>query len=92
MAEIYTEVTDGITSRGRVNMIKVYSKQNCIKCELVKRYLTDKGVPFEEVDVLEDTEALQMLLDEGRSELPVVDINGERHSGFRPEILAKVVN
>lgn len=55
-----------------------------------KRYLTDKGVPFTEVDVLEDTESLQILIDAGYSELPVVDIGGEFHTGFHPEILAKV--
>ena len=71
--------------------ITVYSKPNCVRCEMAKRYLNDKGVPFEEVDVFENAEALQMLRDEGRSEMPVVDINGERHSGFRPEKLAKVV-
>ena len=91
MTDTHTKDTDGHTSKGEQNMIKVYSKQNCIKCELVKRYLTDKGVPFTEVDVIKDTEALQMLLGEGRSELPVVDIEGERHSGFRPDKLAKVV-
>lgn len=71
-------------------MIKVYSKPNCVRCEMAKRYLEDKGVPFTEVDVIEDAEALQILIDEGCSELPVVDINGERHTGFHPEILAKV--
>ena len=72
-------------------MIKVYSKPNCIKCEMTKRYLTDKGVTFTEVDLLEDTEALQILIDEGYSELPVVNINGEFHTGFQPNVLAKVV-
>ena len=72
--------------------ITVYSKPNCMSCEFAKRYLNDKGVPFDEVDVFENAEALQMLRDEGYAELPVVDIEGERHSGFRPEILAKVVN
>ena len=71
-------------------MITVYSKPNCVKCEFTKKYLTDKNVEFQEIDVFENAEALQMLRDEGRSEMPVVDINGERHSGFRPEILAKV--
>ena len=71
-------------------MIKVYSKPDCIKCAMAKRYLTDKGVPFTEVDLLEDTEALQILIDEGYSELPVVNVNGEFHTGFQPNILAKV--
>lgn len=72
-------------------MIKVYSKPNCIKCELVKRYLNDKGVEFEVIDVFENAEALQMLRDKGYSEMPVVDIEGERHTGFQPNILAKAV-
>ena len=57
---------------------------------MAKRYLNDKGVPFVEIDVFENAEALQMLRDEGRSEMPVVDVDGERHTGFRPEILVKV--
>ena len=92
MVEIYTEVTNGLTSERRMNMIKIYSKPNCVKCTYAKKYLTDKNVEFQEIDVFENAEALQMLRDEGYAELPVVDIEGERHSGFRPEILAKVVN
>ena len=72
-------------------MITIYSKSNCVKCTYAKKYLTDKNVEFQEIDVFENAEALQMLRDEGRSEMPVVDINGERHTGFRPDILAKVV-
>ena len=71
-------------------MIKVYSKPNCIKCEMVKRYLIDKGIKFEEIDVFEDAEALAMLRDKGFSQMPVVDVNGEFHTGFRPDVLSKV--
>ena len=73
-------------------MITIYSKPNCMSCNFTKKYLDDKGVPFEEIDMFKDEKALKLLRDEGYAELPVVDINGERHSGFRPEILAKVVN
>ena len=71
-------------------MIKVYSKPNCVRCEMAKRYLQDKGVKFEEIDVFQDAEALAMLRDKGFSQMPVVDINGEFHTGFQPNILAKV--
>ena len=71
-------------------MIKVYSKPNCIKCEMVKRYLIDKGVKLKEIDVFKDAEALAMLRDAGYSEMPVVDVNGEFHTGFRPDVLSKV--
>ena len=71
-------------------MIIVYSKPNCVRCEMVKRYLTDKGVPFGIVDVFEDDKALALLRDKGYAELPVVDVNGEFHTGFRPDVLSKV--
>lgn len=72
-------------------MVTVYSKPNCMQCEFSKKYLKDKGIEFEEINVFEDDEALAMLRDAGYSQMPVVDINGEKHTGFRPEILAKVV-
>ena len=59
-------------------------------CNFAKKYLTDKGVEFKEINVFEDAEALAMLRDKGFSQMPVVDINGEFHTGFQPNILAKV--
>ena len=72
-------------------MIKIYSKPNCMSCEFAKKYLNDKGVKFEEIDVFKDAEALAMLRDEGYTQMPVVDVNGEFHTGFQPNVLAKVV-
>ena len=72
-------------------MIIVYSKPNCVRCEMVKRYLTDKGVPFGVIDVFEDDKSLAMLRDKGFSQMPVVSIEGEFHTGFQPNLLAKAV-
>ena len=72
-------------------MITIYSKPNCMQCEFSKKYLNDKGVEFKEINVFEDEESLAMLRDKGFSQMPVVSIEGEFHTGFRPEILAKVV-
>lgn len=72
-------------------MITIYSKPNCMQCEMAKRYLNDKGVKSKEINVFEDGKALAMLRDKGFSEMPVVDIDGEFHTGFQPNILAKVV-
>ena len=72
-------------------MIKIYSKPNCMQCSFAKKYLNDKGVAFEEIDVFKDAEALAMLRDEGFSQMPVVSMDGEFHTGFRPELLAKAV-
>ena len=59
-------------------------------CNFSKKYLEGKGVKFEEIDVFQDAEALAMLRDKGFSQMPVVDVNGEFHTGFRPDVLAKV--
>ena len=72
-------------------MITIYSKPNCMACNFAKKYLTDKGVEFKEINVFEDDKALAMLRDKGYSEMPVVDICGNIHTGFRPELLAKAV-
>lgn len=71
-------------------MIKVFSKPNCMQCEFTKKYLTDKGIEFKEINVFEDDKALAMLRDKGFSQMPVVDVNGEFHTGFQPNVLAKV--
>ena len=71
-------------------MIKVYSKPNCMSCNFAKKYLDDKGVEFKEINVFEDDKALAMLRDKGFSQMPVVDVGGEFHTGFRPDVLAKV--
>lgn len=71
--------------------ITVYSKPNCMQCKYVKEYLSDKEIPFESIDVFEDKETMQHLLNGGYSQMPVVEIEGqEPHTGFRPDILAKL--
>ena len=60
-------------------------------CNFTKKYLNDKGVKFEEIDVFKDAESLAMLRDKGFSQMPVVSIEGEFHTGFQPNILAKTV-
>lgn len=74
-----------------MNKITVYSKPNCMSCEFSKKYLKDKGVKFDEIDVFKDAEALAMLRDRGYAQMPVVDVNGVFHTGFRPDLLAKTV-
>ena len=72
--------------------ITVYSKPNCMQCEFAKKYLRDKDVEFKEIDVFEEEWALTYIKTLGFKHMPIVDIGGVFHTGFRPDILAKVVN
>lgn len=40
-------------------MIKVYSKTNCMQCEMTKEFLKANNVKFEEFNVEENEEALE---------------------------------
>ena len=61
-----------------------------MSCNFAKKYLNDRGVKYEEIDVFKDDKALAMLRDVGYTQMPVVDIGGEFHTGFRPDVIAKV--
>ena len=57
--------------------IKVYSKNNCIQCEMTKMWLTQNKIPFETVDTEANPEALELLSHYGWQTLPVVSIDDE---------------
>lgn len=72
-----------------MNKITVYSKPNCWQCMYAKQYLDDKGIEYEEINVFQDEEALNHIKTLGYQTMPVISINGEYHTGFRPDLLAK---
>ncbi|MGE5708509.1 MAG: glutaredoxin family protein [Bacteroidota bacterium] len=69
-------------------MIKVYSTPTCSYCVLAKRYLAERGVVFQDVDVSADREAArEMISKTGQMGVPVLDIDGQVIVGFdRPRI------
>lgn len=63
--------------------VKVYSTNTCPYCIMVKDYLKQKNVNFEEINVGEDQEkAREMVNKSGQMGVPVVDIDGEIIIGF----------
>ena len=42
-------------------MIKVYSKPKCVQCEMTKKFLEANNVEFEEINVEENEEALELV-------------------------------
>ena len=64
-------------------MIKVYSTPTCPYCVMLKRYLAENGVQFEDLDVSVNREAAQEMIDRsGQLGVPVIDINGTIVVGF----------
>ena len=75
-------------------MIKVYSKPNCVRCEMTKEFLKQNKVEFEEINIEENEEALELIKLHGFQRLPVVTRNNSfdfAFSGFQIDLLYELV-
>ena len=75
-------------------MIKVYSKPLCIQCTMTKNFLSQHDIPFEEINVLADEAALELIKSKGYFSLPVVTTNDSFDGawcGFRIDKLEELV-
>lgn len=79
-------------------MLTVYSKPNCMQCEMTKIWLTQNKIPFEVVDTKANPEALELLSHYGWQTLPVVAIddeisdNSKSWSGFQIDKLEELID
>lgn len=66
--------------------IVVYTKPDCVQCNATYRALNRAGLPYETVNISQDTEALEWVKSLGHAQAPVVIVNGKDHwSGYRPD-------
>ena len=70
---------------GAKSSITVYSKPNCVQCDATYRALNKHGLEYEVIDITQDEEALQTVKALGYQQAPVVFVNGDHWSGFRPD-------
>jgi glutaredoxin 3 len=61
----------------------MYSGPMCPFCARAKRLLQERGVPFEEIDVVADPEQREIMIEaSGRRTIPQIFIDGEPIGGF----------
>lgn len=72
-------------------MITIYSLPACVQCDSTKRYLSKNGVEFTEVNMAENTSALEEIRELGYTQAPVVVAGDTSWSGFRLDSLQKLV-
>jgi mycoredoxin len=74
-------------------MVKMYTTGWCPDCVRAKRFLHERGIDFEEINVDEspDAEDLILIVNDGRRVVPTFDMNGEFFScsPFDPCLLAE---
>lgn len=64
-------------------MVKLYVSPGCPYCFTLKEFFKEKGIKFEEVDVVENAAAKEELIKKsGKLEVPIVEIDGQIVVGF----------
>ncbi len=78
--------------------VTVYGKDGCQQCSATCRRLKDKDIRYECVNVEDSPEAAVMVKNLGYQQAPVVVVpfdyegmGGQHWSGFRPDLLDKLV-
>lgn len=72
--------------------VVVYTTPTCPWCQMVKRYLETRGIPYTEIDVSADyNAATEMVRKSGQSGVPVVEIDGEMVVGFDRDRIDKLL-
>lgn len=73
--------------------IKIYSTPTCTYCVILKNYLKEKGVEYEEVDVSIDLDAQKEMIEKsGQMGVPVSVIGEEVIIGFDRARIASLLN
>ena len=63
--------------------VKLYSTPACVYCITLKKFLEEKKVEFEEIDISENKEAAQEMIEKtGQMGVPVIEIDGQAIVGF----------
>ena len=64
--------------------IVVYSKNNCVWCDRAKNLLNSVNLPFDEIDLSDDTERVEFYkkIGEGVKTVPQIFINDIRVGGY----------
>lgn len=67
-------------------MTTVYTKPQCVQCDMTKRLLDKIGVEYQTVDIIENPAELDRLIAMGYRAAPVVvTATGDSWAGFQPE-------
>ena len=71
--------------------VTVYSKPACVQCTMTTRALDAQGIEYQIFDVTADDKALQTVKDLGYMQAPVVIAGDDHWSGFRPDLIGRLV-
>jgi len=73
--------------------VTVYTTPTCPYCVMVKKFLTEKQIPFQEVDLTRSPESVDKVMRAtGQLGVPQTEINGQWVIGYDPSRILSIVN
>jgi glutaredoxin 3 len=70
----------------------VYTTPTCPHCRNAKRFLSERRIPYREVDVTRSEASLaELRRKSGQTGVPVIDVNGQVIVGFQRERLIRAL-
>jgi len=68
-----------------MNSVTVYTTNTCPYCVMLKNFLNDQNIPFQEINVQQDQRAMHKLIAAtGQLGVPQTEVNGQWVVGFDP--------
>ena len=72
--------------------VKLYSTPACVYCVTLKRFLEEKKVEFDEIDISENKEAAEEMIEKtGQMGVPVIEIEDQVIVGFDRDKIMKAL-
>lgn len=73
--------------------VKIYSTPSCPYCQMVKEYLKNNKIDYEEYNVAENEAKLKEMVNKSHQMgVPVIDIDNQIVVGFDRALLAKLLH
>jgi glutaredoxin-like YruB-family protein len=73
--------------------VVIYSTPTCPYCKRAKDYLSQKGIPYTDINVAQDREKTkEMVQKSGQMSVPVIIIDDEIVVGFNQALLDKLLS
>ncbi len=73
--------------------IRIFTTPTCAYCIVLKRWLEEKGVEYEEVDITQHEEEQERMIEKtGQVGVPVAEIGEEMVVGFDKEKISSLLN
>lgn len=72
--------------------ITLYTKPACVQCKATKRTLDQTGLEYDLIDITENEDAREHVLSLGYLQAPVIEVDGEHWSRFRPDRIQQLAS